>query len=63
MTPKRGRPPVKNPRENRITIRLSDEEVQSAEAARKKDKHPEKALSSWIARKIAEISAKLAGKK
>lgn len=62
MTPKMGRPPVENPRDKKITIRLTEEEFQQAEEARMKDKKQERSFSLWVARKFLETVSKLAKK-
>lgn len=63
MTPRTGRPPVENPRNSRISLRLTEDEFQDIEEAREKDKNPDRSLSAWASRKLAELAKKMIGKK
>jgi hypothetical protein len=63
LTPRTGRPKTENPRTNQIGITLSDEDYQNVLEAREKDKQPEISLSTWVARKVAELAKRLVGKK
>lgn len=54
MAPRTGRPKTENPRYNRITVSLTDEDMELAEKAREKDKEQERTLATWLARKISE---------
>lgn len=63
MTPRTGRPKTENPRTERISFTLTKEDMENVKEAREKDKHPDKTLSTWVARKVAEMAKKLVGKK
>ncbi len=63
MTPRTGRPKTENPRTETISFTLTKEDKASVEEARSKDKHPERTLSTWVARKVAEMAKKIVSKK
>lgn len=63
MTPRTGRPPIENPRNKMIAVRVTEEEYQALKEARSKSKKPENSLSTWVSLKVAEMAKRLAGKK
>lgn len=63
MPKKMGRPPVENPKNQKLSLRFSDEDFQDIEEARSKDKNPDRSLSGWASRKLAELARKMIGKK
>ncbi len=54
MTPRTGRPKSENPRTERVVIYLTKEDMAQAEAAREKDREPERSFATWLAQKVSE---------
>ncbi len=63
VTPRTGRPKTENPRTERISFTLTKEDMENVQEARNKDKQPDKTLSTWVARKVAEMAKKIVTKK
>ena len=47
----------------RISFTLTKEDMENVQEARNKDKQPDKTLSTWVARKVAEMAKKIVSKK
>lgn len=55
MAARTGRPPAENPRSEKFTIYLTEEDRRLAEKARESEGEPHKSLAAWLGRKVSEM--------